>query len=161
VHARVVRETLLPALREARVRARRAVHVFAEEKVGDKLPFLNALAAAAVSAGSGGGAGNTGGEPEPEVAVFFHPEADPMTSFWHLTQADFLVGSFSSFSWAAAQVALRPLALMQPSSDIMKMCGESSACCHHDGSCGFFALHRTRLAAQRLARIEECAGALS
>ena len=148
VHARVVRETVLPALREARVRARRVVHVFAEEKVADKLPFLAALAAEAAAA-------------EPAVAVLFHPEADPMTSFWHLTQADFLVGSFSSFSWAAAQVALRPLALMQPSSDIMRMCGESSACCHHDGSCGFFATHRARLAAKRLAQIEACAGALS
>ena len=168
VHARVIAETVLPALREARVRARVAVHVFAEEKVADRLPFLAALAAApapataaaAEKADAAAGATDDGGVLG-GVAVFFHPEADPMTSFWHLTQSDFLVGSFSSFSWAAAQVALRPLALMQPSSDIMRMCGESSACCHHDGSCGFFALHRTRLAAQRLAQIEACAGALS
>ena len=155
-HARIVAETVLPALRELGVRARRSVHVFAEDKAAAELPFLAALAAPP-GAGEGGGSGGGGAE----VAVIFHPEAAPMAAFWHMTQADFFVGSFSSFSWAVAQVALRPLSLMQPSSDLMKMCGEGSACCNHDGSCGFAALHRTRLAAERLARIEECAGRLS
>ena len=131
-HARIVRETVLPALREAGVRAQFAVHVFAEEKAGEQLPLLKSL------------------EREKGVSVYFHPEASPMASFWHLTEADFLVASFSSFSWAAAQVALRPLALMQPSSDIMKMCADFAACCNHDGTCGFAAAHRATLAAERL-----------
>jgi hypothetical protein len=142
VHARVIRETVLPALRAAGVRARTHVHVFAEDKTGPKLPFLDALGR------------------EENVAVSYHPAADPQTSFWHLVQSDFLVMSFSSFSWAAAHVSLRTLPLAQPSSDIMRMCGEASACCEHSGQCPFAAREKVRQTALRLAAREQACGGL-
>ncbi len=146
-HARVISDTILPALRAAGVSARAAVHVFAEDKSADDLPALADLEEE-VTAG------------EENVAVYFHPEVDPRTTFWHLTQSDFFVMSFSSFSWAAAQVALRPLSFAQPSSDLMKMCAESSVCCEHSGVCGFVAHNRAKEAALRLAAREEACGGL-
>jgi len=145
VHARVITDTILPALYEAQVKSRIAIHIFAEDKIGGSLPALDAIVKA---------------HEKKNVVVFYHPKADPRTSFWHLTQCDFLVMSFSSFSWAAAQVSLKPLAYAQPSSDIMKMCSEASVCCEHSGQCGFVARHRTRETAYRLAAREAACGGL-
>lgn len=145
VHARIISDTILPALEEAGVKSRIAIHIFAEDKVGGSLPALEAINQ------------NIKGK---NIVLFYHPKADPRTSFWHLTQCDFLVMSFSSFSWAAAQVSLKPLAYAQPSSDIMKMCSEASVCCEHSGQCGFVARHRTRETAFRLAAREAACGSL-
>jgi hypothetical protein len=79
VEARVVSGTILPALREAGLRAPVHVHVFAEKEGAEKFPALAAL---------------------PNVR--FYPDMAPLDTFYHLTQADFLVESFSSFSFAAA-----------------------------------------------------------
>lgn len=165
VHARVIRETILPALADAGIISKVSVHVFAEDKKGDELPGLAALDGIALASvgdvmSSGGGGRSKSASSSPVVSVYFHPEADPQSSFWHLTQSDFLVMSFSSFSWAAAQVAIKPVSLAQPSSDIMKMCGEASACCHHDGTCSGWAHTRVRRAARRLAAREQACGGL-
>ncbi len=133
VEARVVSGTILPALREAGLRAPVHVHVFAEKEGAEKFPALAAL---------------------PNVR--FYPDMVPLDTFYHLTQADFLVESFSSFSFAAAQVALKPLAFSQPSSDIFRMCGDANVCCLHSGDCTMVAKYRARQAAQRLAALERC-----
>ena len=133
VEARVVRETILPELAASGLRAPVHVHVFAEKEGAAKFPALAAL-----------------------PNVHFYPDMPPLDTFYHLTQADFLVGSFSSFSFAAAQVALRPLVYAQPSSDIFRMCGDASVCCMHSGDCWPTAKYRTKQAAQRLARLESC-----
>lgn len=131
--ARVVEKTILPALHEAGVTAPIHIHVFAENEGAERFPTLASL-----------------------VNVFFHPDMPPMDTFYHMTESDLLVMSFSSFSFAAAQVALKPLCLSQPSSDIFRMCGETSACCLHSGDCTPFAKYRVRLAAERLRRVERC-----
>jgi hypothetical protein len=133
VEARVVSGTILPALREAGLRAPVHVHVFAEKEGAEKFPALAAL-----------------------PNVHFYPDMEPLDTFYHLTQADFLVESFSSFSFAAAQVALKPLAFSQPSSDIFRMCGDANVCCLHSGDCTMVAKYRARQAAQRLAALERC-----
>jgi len=133
VEARVVRETILPALAAAGLRAEVHVHVFAEKEGAAKFPHLAAL-----------------------PNVHFYPDMPPLDTFYHMTQADFLVGSFSSFSFAAAQVALRPLVYSQPSSDIFRMCGDASVCCMHSGDCWPTAKYRTKLAAERLVALERC-----
>ena len=133
VEARVVSGTILPALREAGLRAPVHVHVFAEKEGAEKFPALAAL---------------------PNVQ--FYPDMTPLDTFYHLTQADFLVESFSSFSFAAAQVALKPLAFSQPSSDIFRMCGDANVCCLHSGDCTMVAKYRARQAAERLAKLERC-----
>jgi hypothetical protein len=129
----VVSGTILPALREAGLRAPVHVHVFAEKEGAEKFPALAAL-----------------------PNVHFYPDMAPLDTFYHLTQADFLVESFSSFSFAAAQVALKPLAFSQPSSDIFRMCGDANVCCLHSGDCTMVAKYRARQAAQRLAALERC-----
>jgi hypothetical protein len=133
VEARVVRETILPALSAAGLRAPVHVHVFAEKEGAAKFPHLAAL-----------------------PNVHFYPDMPPLDTFYHMTQADFLVGSFSSFTFAAAQVALRPLVYSQPSSDIFRMCGDASVCCMHSGDCWPTAKYRTKLAAERLVALEKC-----
>jgi hypothetical protein len=133
VEARVVRETILPELARVGLRAPVHVHVFAEKEGAAKFPALAAL-----------------------PNVHFYPDMPPLDTFYHLTQADFLVGSFSSFSFAAAQVALRPLVYAQPSSDIFRMCGDASVCCMHSGDCWPTAKYRTKQAAARLATLERC-----
>jgi len=171
VEARVVAETIAPALRAAGVRAPLHVHVFAEKEGAARFPALAALARApaapaaegaaagaaegAGDAAAGGGYGD-GDWPAGGVEVFFHPDMAPLPSFFHLTQADFLVMSFSSFSFAAAQVALRPLALAQPSSDIFRMCADASVCCLHSGDCAPVAKLRALAAARRLRALELC-----
>jgi len=131
--ARVVEKTILPALLEAGITSPIHIHVFAENEGAERFPTLASL-----------------------PNVYFHPKMPPMDTFYHMTEADFLVMSFSSFSFAAAQVALKPLCLSQPSSDIFRMCGETSACCLHSGDCTPFTKYRVRLAAERLRRVERC-----
>ena len=133
VEARVVRETILPALAASGLAAPVHVHVFAEKEGAARFPALAAL-----------------------PNVHFYPDMPPLDTFYHLTQADFLVESFSSFSFAAAQVALRPLSFSQPSSDIFRMCGDASVCCMHSGDCWPTAKYRAKQAAQRLATLERC-----
>ena len=133
VEARVVSGTILPALASAGLRAPVHVHVFAEKEGAEKFPALAAL-----------------------PNVHFYPDMAPLDTFYHLTQADFLVESFSSFSFAAAQVALKPLCFSQPSSDIFRMCGDANVCCLHSGDCTLTAKYRARQAAERLAALERC-----
>ena len=136
VEARVVRETILPELAASGLQAPVHIHVFAEKGDAATFPVFAAL-----------------------PNVHFYPEMPALDSFYHMTQADFFVGSFSSFSFAVAQVALKPLTYQQPSSDIFRMCGDASVCCMHSGDCWPTAKYRTKLVAQRLATLERC-GAL-
>jgi hypothetical protein len=131
--ARIVQDTVLPILFEVGILSPIHIHVFAENEGASRFPTLASL-----------------------PNVFFHPDMSPMDTFYHMTESDFLIMSFSSFSFAAAQVALKPLCLSQPSSDIFRMCSETSACCLHSGDCTPFTKYRVRLAAERLKRLEKC-----
>ena len=62
-------------------------------------------------------------------------------------------------------MALRPLSLSQPSSDIFRMCADSAVCCHgcvagnceaRSGDCTLTAKYRALLTARRLAKLERC-----
>jgi hypothetical protein len=145
VLARVVRETVLPALADAGVPAARvAVHVFSEWEAEGDFPALRALR---------GGAGGV------RVAFWLGAaRADAWTTLFHLTQADVLVGSASHFSFWAGQLASKPLVLAQEDMDRWRLCGEGAACCLRDGRCSFYAGVRMREAARRLAALLECGG---
>jgi hypothetical protein len=145
VLARVVRDTVVPALVGAGVPpARVVVHVFSEWEAEADFPALRALAGAA------GGV---------RVAFWLGAtRADAWTAFFHLTQADVLVGSASHFSFWAAHLSSKPLVLAQEDMDRWRLCGEGSACCFRDGRCSWHAEVRMREAARRLAALIECGG---
>ena len=142
IMTRIVSGTILSALTAVGLKAPVHVHVFAEGKGESDFALFAAL---------------------PNVK--FYPTMPAQETFFHLTQADFLVGSFSSFSWAAGQLSNKPLYFSQPSSDIFRMCGDAAACCYgcvagkcdkRSGDCSDNAKYRMKVAARRIARLERC-----
>ena len=142
VMTRIVTDTILPSLTALHLQAPIHIHVFAEGKGKNDFKLFANL-----------------------PNVFFYPDMPAQETFYHLTQSDFLVGSFSSFSWAAGQVSDKPLYFSQPSSDIFRMCGDAAACCygcvsgkcdHRSGDCSDNAKYRMKIAARRIARLERC-----
>ena len=90
-----------------------------------------------------------------------------MPTLWALTQADVLIGTVSSFSWAAAVVSTRPVALLQEfersAAFAFKSTGEDYAwclndhgCCRVEGSCNWVARAAMAAAAERLAHMAAC-----
>jgi hypothetical protein len=143
VMARVVSETVLPALRRAGLGARAAVHVFAEFR-GYTAAAFPALAALAHEGGPGA------------VNVTFWEGATEWDAFLHMTAADFLVISQSGFPKFASLLSLAPLTLSFPSSDHVKHAHADTAPCYYDGRCSFTARTRVRAAAERLRSGEAC-----
>ncbi len=158
VPARVVSETLLPALRAAGGGlARRAhVHVFAEFSrgyTGAAFPALGALRGGANASGATGPAAATATS---GVRVTFWERASEWDAFVHMAGADFLVISSSGFPKLASLVSLNPLTLSFPSSDHYKHAHADTAPCYYDGRCSFSARTRARAAAARLREAEAC-----
>ena len=143
VMARVVSETVLPALRRAGVGGRAAVHVFAEFR-GYTAAAFPALAALADEGGPRA------------VNVTFWEGASEWEAFLHMTAADFLVISQSGFPKFASLLSLAPLTLSFPSSDHVKHAHADTAPCYYDGRCSFSARTRVRAAAERLRSAEAC-----
>jgi len=143
VLARVVSETVLPALRRAGVGARAAVHVFAEFR-GYTAAAFPALAALADEGGPRA------------VNVTFWEGASEWDAFLHMTAADFLVISQSGFPKFASLLSIAPLTLSFPSSDHVKHAHADTAPCYYDGRCSFAARTRVRAAAERLRSGEAC-----
>jgi len=146
VLARVVRETVLPALlAEGLPPERLVVHVFSQWPHAAGFPALAALA-------------QRGG-----VRVAFHLGAalGAWPTLLHLTQADVLVGSASHFSFFAALLSSRPLVLAQEDFDKWRLCGEGSVCCRRSGECEFYAGVRVRELARRLGALRRCGGGLA
>jgi len=157
VPARVVSETLLPALRAVGGGlARRAhVHVFAEFArgyTGAAFPALGALR----GGGSGGASSNASSAGGGGVRVTFWERASEWDAFVHMAGADFLVISASGFPKLASLVSISPLTLSFPSSDHYKHAHADTAPCYYDGRCSFSARVRTRFAAERLRSAEAC-----
>jgi hypothetical protein len=157
VPARVVSETLLPALRAAGGGlARRAhVHVFAEFSrgyTGAAFPALGALRGGANTSGADAvdATATTG------VRVTFWERASEWDAFVHMAGADFLVISSSGFPKLASLVSVNPLTLSFPSSDHYKHAHADTAPCYYDGRCSFSARTRARAAAARLREAEAC-----
>ena len=150
VLARIVRETVLPALLAEGLPAERlVVHVFSQWPHAEGFPALASLAG---TRGGGAGAGDGG------VRVSWHLGAalSAWETLFHLTQADVLVSSASHFSFFAAQLSSRPLVLAQEDFDKWRLCGEGSVCCRRDGTCEFYAGVRMREAARRLGALQRC-----
>jgi hypothetical protein len=142
----ILREVILPGLdAQEGLKGPVAVHVFSEAK---DFPALLALHGSRTPGGLA-------------LTVALHPDMAPRPSFWHLTQADFLLMSYSSFSWAAAQLALRPLTFSPRSSDDYRMCGDTSVCCDaivgaERGVCHLDAHFRVAATARRIAAQQSC-----
>lgn len=155
VLARIVRETVLPALLAEGLPAERlVVHVFSQWPHAEG---FSALASLEGTRGGGTGAGGGG------VRVSWHLGAalSAWETLFHLTQADVLVGSASHFSFFAAQLSSRPLVLAQEDFDKWRLCGEGSVCCRRDGTCEFYAGVRMREAARRLGALRRCGAGLA
>jgi hypothetical protein len=153
VLARVVRETVLPALLAEGLPAERlVVHAFSQWPSSADFPALAALAG--IGRGGGGGAG---------VRVVWRLGATlgAWATFLHLAQSDVLVGSASHFSFFAAHLSSRPLVLAQEDFDKWRLCGEGAVCCRRDGACEFYAEVRMRETARRLGALRRCGAGLA
>ena len=156
VLARIVRETVLPALLAEGLPAERlVVHVFSQWPQAEGFPALAALA------GTHGGVTGTGGGSGVRVSWHLGTALSAWETLFHLTQADVLVGSASHFSFFAAQLSSRPLVLAQEDFDKWRLCGEGSVCCRRDGTCEFYAGVRMREAARRLGALRRCGAGLA
>jgi len=156
VPARIVSETVLPALRAASGGlARRAhVHVFAEYSrgyTGAAFPTLGALRGSPLAAGNSSLLHSGNG-----VRVTFWERASEWDAFVHMAAADFLIISQSGFPKLASLVSVKPLTLSAPSSDHYKHAHADTAPCFFDGRCSFSARARARAAAERLRSGEAC-----
>jgi hypothetical protein len=150
VAARIVNETVLPALRSAggSLLARAHVHVFAEFKRGYTSAAFPALSALRTTF-------NT--TPVSDfVRVSFWEQADEWEAFVHMAAANFLIISQSGFPKLASLVSMNPLTLGAPSSDHYKHAHADTAPCYFDGRCSFSARTRVIAAAERLRSGEAC-----
>lgn len=143
VHARIVRDTILPQLRTAGIQHDVNVHVFAEFDGANAFPQLAALAQ------ERGANGNL-------VNVTFNYNIDWWTTMYHFTQSDFFVWAWSGFSSMADMLMMRPLSLAPTDSNTMKWCHTNAACCERDGQCSYHAQLKTQAAAERLRAAEVC-----
>jgi hypothetical protein len=99
------------------------------------------------------------------VTVTFPPAASLRAATYAAAEADFFVGTTWALTWAVAQFAWRPLAVL-PSAEAAQpkwTCPAGAACCDAGGACGAGARERLREHAARLARLAEggCMGAES
>ena len=153
VLARVVRETVLPALLAEGLPAERiVVHVFSQWPSSADFPALAALAGVGREKGGGRGV---------RVVWQLGSALTAWATLLHLAQSDVLVGSASHLSFFAAHLSSRPLVLAQEDFDKWRLCGEGAACCRRDGVCEFVAEVRMREAARRLGALRRCGAGLA
>lgn len=140
IHAGIIRSTIHPALRAAGVVGTMAIHVFAE--TADGFTALEALTDLA--------------SPQLRVTVDIHPDVSPLSTLYLLTVADFMTMSYSSFSYAAGHLAIRPLVFSPRSSDDFRMCTDTMVCCDESGTCGLDGNARAEATARRIAAQQKC-----